>query len=98
MSQEMLEAAVSAVRIGQFEEGIHVLECIASEVRPPDKLYYSANIWLVRAYKESGQLPAAIRLCRQLATSSHPKVQVWAQQALPILRQPAKGARRLGSF
>lgn len=98
MSQEMLEAAVSAVRVGQFEEGITVLKGIASEVRPPDKLYYSANIWLVRAYKESGQLPAAIRLCRQLATSSHPKVQVWAQQALPILRQPAKGTSRLGTF
>ncbi|MEM7064018.1 MAG: hypothetical protein AAF572_12750 [Cyanobacteria bacterium P01_B01_bin.77] len=98
MSQEMLEAAVSAVRIGQFEEGINVLEYIASEVRPPDKLYYSANIWLVRAYKENGQLPAAIRLCRQLATSSHPKVQVWARQALPILRQPANGNGRLGAF
>lgn len=96
MSQEMLEAAVSAVRIGHLEEGIRVLEGIASEVRPPDKLYYSANIWLVRAYKESGQLPAAIRLCRQLATSSHPKVKVWAQQALPILRQPARDAGRLG--
>ena len=88
MSQEMLEAAIHAVRVGQFHEGIDGLEYIASQVRPPDKLYYSANIWLVRAYKESGQLPAAIKLCRQLATSSHPKVQVWAQQALPVLRQP----------
>ncbi|MBX2864988.1 MAG: hypothetical protein KTR27_15660 [Leptolyngbyaceae cyanobacterium MAG.088] len=89
MSQERLEAAIDAVRVGQFNEGIVELKYVASQVRPPDKLYYSANIWLVRAYKESGQLPQAIKLCRQLATSSHPKVQVWAQQALPVLRQPA---------
>lgn len=95
MSQEMLETAIHAVRIGQFHEGISELEYIASQVRPPDKLYYSANIWLVRAYKESGQLPAAIRLCRQLATSSHPKVRAWAQQALPVLRQPASASGRL---
>ena len=98
MSQEMLEAAIDAVRIGQFQEGIIGLKCVASQVRPPDKLYYSANIWLVRAYKESGQLPAAIRLCRQLATSSHPRVQVWAQQALPILRQPSNVSGSLDAF
>ena len=98
MSQEMLEAAIHAVRIGQFNEGISALKCVASEVRPPDKLYYSANIWLVRAYKESGQIPAAIKLCRQLATSSHPKVQAWAQQALPVLRQPASVSGHLESF
>ncbi|MEM1255677.1 MAG: hypothetical protein AAGI69_24835 [Cyanobacteria bacterium P01_H01_bin.21] len=98
MSQEMLEAAIDAVRIGQFQEGISGLKYVASQVRPPDKLYYSANIWLVRAYKESGQLPAAIRLCRQLATSSHPKVQVWAQQALPVLRQPTSASNHLDIF
>ncbi|MBT9313329.1 hypothetical protein [Leptothoe kymatousa] len=98
MSQEMLEAAIQAVRVGQFHEGINSLEYIASQVRPPNKLYYSANIWLVRAYKESGQLSAAIRLCRQLATSSHPKVQVWAQQALPVLRQPASAIGRTDIF
>lgn len=98
MSQEILEAAINAVRVGQFEDGISALEYIVSELRPPNKLYYSANIWLVRAYKESGQLPAAIRLCRQLATSSHPKVQVWAQQALPVLRQPANVSSRLRAF
>lgn len=98
MSQEMLEAAIDAVRIGQFQEGIIGLKYVASQVRPPDKLYYSANIWLVRAYKESGQLPAAIRLCRQLATSSHPRVQVWAQQALPVLRQPSNVSGRLDAF
>ncbi|NEP54899.1 MAG: hypothetical protein F6K65_41395 [Moorea sp. SIO3C2] len=75
MSQEMLEAAVCAVRMGQFEEGIDGLKCVASQVRPPSHLYYSANVWLVKAYRASGQFPAAIRLCRQLATSSHPEVQ-----------------------
>lgn len=98
MSQEMLEAAIDAVRDGQFQAGINGLQRVASQVRPPDKLYYSANIWLVRAYKESGQLPAAIRLCRQLATSSHPKVQVWAQQALPVLRQPSSVTGHLELF
>ncbi len=98
MSQEMLETAIDAVRDGQFQEGITGLKRVASQVRPPDKLYYSANIWLVRAYKESGQLPAAIRLCRQLATSSHPRVQIWAQQALPVLRQPVNVSGNLDSF
>ena len=98
MSQEMLESAIDAVRIGQFHEGISGLKCVASKVRPPDKLYYSANVWLVRAYKESGQLPAAIKLCRQLATSSHPKVQTWAQQVLPVLRQPTDTPGRLDMF
>ncbi len=98
MSQEILEAAIDAVRGGQFQEGISGLQRVASQVRPPNKMYYSANIWLVRAYKESGQLPAAIRLCRQLATSSHPKVQVWAQQALPVLRQPANVSSGLDFF
>lgn len=98
MSQEILESAIDAVRGGQFQEGIIGLQRVASQVRPPDKLYYSANIWLVRAYKESGQLPAAIRLCRQLATSSHPRVQIWAQQALPVLRQPANVSGHLDMF
>ncbi|EKV02531.1 hypothetical protein Lepto7375DRAFT_4768 [Leptolyngbya sp. PCC 7375] len=98
MSQEILEAAIDAVRVGQFQAGISGLRHVASQVRPPDKLYYSANIWLVRAYKESGQLPQAIRLCRQLATSSHPRVQVWAQQALPVLRQPSNISSRLDIF
>lgn len=98
MSQEMLETAIRAVRVGQCQEAIAALESIAAQVRPPDKLYYSANIWLVRAYKEGGQLPAAIKLCRQLATSSHPKVRGWAQQALPVLRQPANVGGRLRVF
>ncbi|ESA37530.1 hypothetical protein N836_36530 [Leptolyngbya sp. Heron Island J] len=98
MPKEMLEAAIDAVRVGQFQEGIIGLKYVASQVRPPDKLYYSANIWLVRAYKESGQLPAAIKLCRQLATSSHPRVQVWAQQALPVLRQPSNVSGSLDVF
>lgn len=98
MSQEMLEAAIDAVRGGQVQKGIRGLQQVTAQVRPPDKLYYTANIWLVRAYKENGQLPQAIRLCRQLATSSHPRVQTWAQQALPVLRQPGSVSGRLELF
>ncbi|MEO0541379.1 MAG: hypothetical protein AAFZ80_11015, partial [Cyanobacteria bacterium P01_A01_bin.105] len=51
--------------------------------------YYQVRMTLVQAYRGNGQLPEAIKLCRQLATSSHPQVQAWAQKLLPELRHPS---------
>ena len=85
--QKELEIAIDEVKVGKLQKGICRLTNVAYQVRPPDKLYYSANIWLVRAYKDSGQLPEAIRLCRQLATNPYLRIQVWTQKAFPVLQQ-----------
>lgn len=85
-----MQTGVDAVMQGQFSDAIKILEGLCNgQLRPPARDYYQARMWLVRAYKDSGQLPQAIKLCRQLATSSHPQVQRWAKHTLSNLRAPA---------
>ncbi|MEO1400561.1 MAG: hypothetical protein AAFV72_04820 [Cyanobacteria bacterium J06635_1] len=87
---EPLQTGVNAVTQGRFSDAIAILESLCNgHLRPPSQDYYQARMWLIRAYKESGQFPQAIKLCRQLATSSHPQVRQWAQKILPELRNPA---------
>ncbi|MEM6350505.1 MAG: tetratricopeptide repeat protein [Cyanobacteria bacterium P01_D01_bin.14] len=84
------QSGIDAVKAGRFSEAIQTLEALCDgKVKPPSKAYYQVKMGLVRAYRGNGQLPEAIKLCRQLATSSHPKVQQWAQEMLPELRNPA---------
>ncbi|MEM8806351.1 MAG: tetratricopeptide repeat protein [Cyanobacteria bacterium P01_G01_bin.38] len=85
-----LQTGVNAVTQGRFSDAIAILESLCNgHLRPPSQDYYQARMWLIRAYRESGQFPQAIKLCRQLATSSHPQVQPWAQKILPELRNPS---------
>jgi uncharacterized Tic20 family protein len=84
------QSGVEAVKQGRYGEAIAILEPLCNgHLRPPAKAYYQAKMWLIRAYRGSGQLPQAIVLCRQLATSSHPEVQTWANKKLVQLRHPA---------
>ena len=50
------------------------------------KDYVQAQIWLVSAYKKTGRADKAIAICEQLATSSDPQLQKWAQKSLITLR------------
>lgn len=80
---------MDAVQQGQPKEAIDALETLCQQVKPPSKEYYEAKLWLVRAYRDGGQLPKAISLCRQLSASPHPQVQEWAKQMLITLQDPA---------
>jgi tetratricopeptide (TPR) repeat protein len=84
------KAGIEAVQQRRYGDAIAILEPLCNgQLRPPEKAYYHAKMWLVRAYRGNGQLPQAIVICRQLATSSHPEVQVWANKKLVQLRHPA---------
>ncbi len=84
------QSGLDAVKAGRFAEAIATLEDLCDgKVKPPSKAYYQVKMNLVKAYRGDGQLPKAIKLCRQLSTSSHPQVQQWAQKMLPELRNPA---------
>jgi tetratricopeptide (TPR) repeat protein len=47
-----------------------------------------AQVWLVTAYEASGDLPAAIELCRKLTKHIHPEVSKQAKRLLYILEAP----------
>lgn len=47
-----------------------------------------AQIWLVTAYEASGDLPAAIELCRKLTKHPHPEVSKQGKRLLYILEAP----------
>jgi outer membrane protein assembly factor BamD (BamD/ComL family)/uncharacterized Tic20 family protein len=88
-SSELLQAGIEAVKQGRYSEAIRSLEDFCrSSTNPHSKNYYQAQMWLVKAYQKNGQSQQAIALCRQLAASENPQVQVRAQQMLQSLSAP----------
>jgi Zn-dependent protease with chaperone function len=83
---ESLRKAIHAVKQGHLIEAIALLEAILSDAQSVAPATLSqAQMTLVKAYQQSGQLEAAIALCQQLTTQGDLQVQDWAQQALPAL-------------
>jgi uncharacterized Tic20 family protein/DNA-binding SARP family transcriptional activator len=86
---ELLQAGIEAVKQERYSEAIQSLEDFCrSSTNPHSKNYYQAQMWLVKAYQKNGQSQQAIALCRQLAASENPQVQVRAQQMLQSLSAP----------
>lgn len=86
---EVLQAGIEAVKQGRYSEAIRSLEDFCrNSTNHHSKDYYQAQMWLVKAYQENGQPQQAIALCRQLAASENPQVQVRAQRMLQSLSAP----------
>jgi tetratricopeptide (TPR) repeat protein len=91
---ELLQAGIDAIKQGRYSEAVQSLEAFCrNNINPRSKDYFQAQMWLVKAYQENGESELAIALCRQLAASENPQVQVRAQRILqsllaPRVRQP----------
>lgn len=83
---ELLQAGIEAVKQGRYSEAARSLEAFCrSSTNPHSKDYYQAQMWLVKAYQENGQSEEALTLCRELAASENPQVQVRGQRMLQSL-------------
>lgn len=82
---DLLQAGIEAIQQKRFSEAIQKLEAFCRQTNPNSKDYFQAQMWLVRAYQEHGQVSQAIGLCQQMATSSIPQVREWAERTLPRL-------------
>jgi len=82
-----LKAGKEALLRKHYTEAIAILTDYCREsADPTTKDYVQAQIWLVSAYKKTGRADKAIAICEQLATSSDPQLQKWAQKSLITLR------------
>ncbi len=87
---EALQNALQALRERQYAEAVILLEEFCQgEARPQSQAYLQAQMALVKAYQQNGQLEQAIALCQTLTQNQNLQVQTWAQQALPQLRRSA---------
>lgn len=77
--------AVQAIQQKRYAEAIPILEAFCRNSPASGKDYFQAQIWLVKAYKATGQLEHAVALCQHMRKSEHAKIQAWAQQALVTL-------------
>ena len=85
----LLEIGLNALRQGQNQEAISILEAFC-QCQPDDpRDYLQAQMHLVAAYQNVGQLEQAIALCQQLITADNAQVQIWAQILLPKLHSKA---------
>lgn len=84
-------AAVQAMQQHRYPEAIPLLEAFCQQAAAvgadSSKDYAQAQVWLVKAYKATGQSEQAMVLCRQMLNSPHAKIQAWAAQSLTGLEQ-----------
>lgn len=87
---ELLNTGITACKADNYIEAVKYLEEYCqrnSENHTQD--YITAQMWLVRAYQESGQATEAIALCQQMTQHNNSQVQAWANQTLPLLSKEA---------
>lgn len=77
--------AVQAIQQKRYAEAVPILEAFCRNSPASGKDYFQAQVWLVKAYKATGQLEQAVALCQHMRRSEHAKIQAWAQQALMTL-------------
>jgi Zn-dependent protease with chaperone function len=86
-SSELLQAGLEALKQQRYAEAVHLLESFCRNVEnSQSKEYAQAQMSLVKAYQQNGQLTQAIALCQQLTSHENLQVQTWGQQALSSLR------------
>ncbi|MFQ3617979.1 MAG: M48 family metalloprotease [Cyanobacteriota bacterium] len=84
-AENLLKSGIQAVKQQQYEAAIQALTACCQVAERPSRLYFQAQMWLVRAYFDGGQAERAIALCQQLSTDAPPQVQTWAKDLLPKL-------------
>ena len=85
-----LQAALQALKQQRYADAVKLLEDFCqgnSQPQAPD--YLQAQMTLVKAYQQNGQLELAIALCSELTQHQNLHIQDWAQQALPHLKRSA---------
>ena len=88
MSQGIFSAARDAFKQGQLPLAIELFEQFCAESAEPGSLIYQqAQMALVRAYLQNGDVDKAQRLNHPLLTSEHPEVQTWAEKQLTYFRR-----------
>jgi Zn-dependent protease with chaperone function/tetratricopeptide (TPR) repeat protein len=82
----LLQAGVDALKQRRYPEAVQAFETVCqSQSNYRSKEFFQAQMYLVRAYQESGQISQAIALCQQMAACEHTQVREWAQRTLPTL-------------
>ncbi|UBF29219.1 M48 family metalloprotease [Kovacikia minuta CCNUW1] len=83
---DLFQAGVEAVKRKQYSKAVQALEAFcSSQAQTRSKEFFQAQMYLVRAYQENGQIPQATALCREMAASEYGQVREWAQRLLPTL-------------
>lgn len=85
---ELLQAGVAALKQKRYFDAIRDFEAFCqSQAHLRSKDFFQAQMYLVRAYQETGQTDQAIALCRDMAACEHGQVREWAQRILPTLAE-----------
>ena len=74
-----LQAGFDAAKEGRYQEAIPILEEYCRNCAEQNSAEYcTAQMWLVRGYKATGEIEKALILCQRLMQSEHEKVSDWA--------------------
>jgi Zn-dependent protease with chaperone function len=87
MSLQGLQAAMAALKQRRFAEAIPQLEAFCqATAQSRSKEFFQAQMYLVKAYQENGQLAEAIALGQSMACCGVPTVEQWVDRVLPTLQ------------
>ncbi len=76
-----LQAGIDAAKVGHYQEAIPLLEQYCRNCSEQSSAEYcTAQMWLVRAYKATGEVEKALILCQRLMQSQDQKVSDWASK------------------
>ena len=74
-----LQAGFDAAKEGRYQEAIPILEEYCRNCAEQGSTEYcTAQMWLVRGYKATGEIGKALIICQRLMLSEHQKVSDWA--------------------
>jgi Zn-dependent protease with chaperone function len=83
---DLLQAGVNALKHKRYAEAVQALEAFChSQATARSKDFFQAQMYLVKAYQDQGQIDQAIALCRQMIQAEHPQVRAWAERILPTI-------------
>ena len=85
-----LQAGFDAAKEGRYQEAIPILEQYCrNSAEQSSAEYCTAQMWLVRGYKATGEIEKALILCQRLMQSEHTKVSDWAGKMYQKLNNPS---------
>jgi len=85
-SPELLQAGVAALKQKRYADAVQSLETFCQgQAQTRSRDFFQAQMYLVRAYQENGQVAQAVALCQEMAGCEHAQVRQWAQRTLPSL-------------
>ncbi|MGB6296855.1 MAG: zinc metalloprotease HtpX [Rivularia sp. (in: cyanobacteria)] len=83
-----LQAGFDAAKEGRYQEAIPILEQYCRNCAEQSSAEYcTAQMWLVRGYKATGEIEKALILCQRLMQSEHQKVSDWASKMYQKLNE-----------